>query len=106
MAQPKPKMAGKTRIQAINEDIILAAALEAFSAYGYRVSTVDKIAERAQMSKPNLLYYFRRKEDIYRAVLEKTLADWLLPLRSLDPDGEPLAEIEKYVRAKMAMSRD
>jgi TetR/AcrR family transcriptional regulator len=106
MAQTKPKLQGKTRIQAINEDIILAAALEVFSAYGYRGSTVDQIAERAQMSKPNLLYYFRRKEDIYRAVLEKTLADWLMPLRGLDPEGEPLAEIENYVRAKMTMSRE
>ncbi len=106
MAQPKQKMPGKTRIQAINEDIILAAALEVFSAFGYRGSTVDQIAERAGMSKPNLLYYFRRKDDIYRAVLEKTLADWLKPLRGLDPEGEPLAEITQYVRAKMAMSRD
>jgi TetR/AcrR family transcriptional regulator len=106
MAQPKQKIQGKTRIQAINEDIILAAALEIFSAYGYRGTTVDQIAARAQMSKPNLLYYFRRKEDIYRALLEKTLADWLAPLRGLDPQGEPLCEIEKYVRAKMAMSRD
>ena len=106
MAQPKPKTPGKTRIQAINEDIILTAALEVFSAFGYRGSTVDQIAERAGMSKPNLLYYFRRKDDIYRAVLEKTLADWLKPLRGLDPAGEPLAEITRYVRVKMAMSRD
>jgi TetR/AcrR family transcriptional regulator len=106
MAQPKPKPPGKTRIQAINEDIILAAALEVFSVYGYRGSTVDQIAERARMSKPNLLYYFRRKDDIYRAVLEKTLAEWLEPLKGLDPEGEPLAEIARYIRAKMAMSRD
>lgn len=106
MAQPRQKLQGKTRIQAINEDIILAAALEVFSAFGYRGSTVDQIAERAGMSKPNLLYYFRRKDDIYRAILEKTLADWLTPLRSIDPDGEPLAEINKYIHAKMAMSRD
>ena len=58
------------------------------------------------MSKPNLLYYFHRKDDIYRAVLEKTLAQWLTPLRGLDPNGEPLAEIARYIRAKMAMSRD
>lgn len=106
MAQPKPKTQGKTRIQAINEDIILTAALEVFSAFGYRGSTVDQIAERAGMSKPNLLYYFRRKDDIYRAVLERTLAEWLTPLRGLDPRGEPLAEIARYIRAKMAMSRD
>ena len=106
MAQPKPKPPGKTRIQAINEDIILAAALEVFSVFGYRGSTVDQVADRAGMSKPNLLYYFRRKDDIYRAVLEKTLAEWLEPLKGLDPEGEPLAEIARYVRAKMAMSRD
>ncbi len=108
MAQPKPnrRTSGKTRIQAINEDIILSAALEVFSAFGYRGSTVDQIAGRAGMSKPNLLYYFRRKDDIYRAVLEKTLADWLVPLRSLDPEGEPLSEIARYIRAKMVMSRD
>jgi TetR/AcrR family transcriptional regulator len=106
MAQSKPKTQAKTRIQAINEDIILTAALEVFSAFGYRGSTVDQIAERASMSKPNLLYYFRRKDDIYRAVLEKTLADWLAPLRGLDPEGEALAEIARYIRAKMAMSRD
>jgi TetR/AcrR family transcriptional regulator len=108
MAQPKPnhKSPGKTRIQAINEDIILTAALEVFSAFGYRGSTVDQIAERAGMSKPNLLYYFRRKDDIYRAVLEKTLADWLTPLKNLDPEGEPLSEIARYIRAKIAMSRD
>ena len=41
MAQAKPKTPGKTRIQAINEDIILAAALEVFSAFGYRGSTVE-----------------------------------------------------------------
>jgi TetR/AcrR family transcriptional regulator len=106
MAEPQPKTQAKTRIQAINEDIILTAALEVFSAFGYRGSTVDQIAERAGMSKPNLLYYFHRKDDIYRAVLEKTLAQWLTPLRSLDPNGEPLAEIARYIRAKMAMSRD
>ncbi|TMJ39771.1 MAG: TetR family transcriptional regulator [Alphaproteobacteria bacterium] len=106
MAEPQPKTQTKTRIQAINEDIILSAALEVFSAFGYRGSTVDQIAERAGMSKPNLLYYFHRKDDIYRAVLEKTLAQWLTPLRGLDPNGEPLAEIARYIRAKMAMSRD
>jgi TetR/AcrR family transcriptional regulator len=95
----------KTRIQTLNNEIILAAALEVFSTYGFRGSTVDQIAQRADMSKPNLLYYFRRKEDIYVAVLEKILADWLVPLKSLDPKGEPLDEIARYIRAKLELSR-
>ena len=94
-----------TRIQAANRSAILAAGLEIFATYGFRGATVDRIAQAAGMSKPNLLYYFRRKEDVYRAVLEETLDNWLAPLEDLDPEGEPLAELERYVRAKLAMSR-
>jgi len=96
----------RTRIQALNQQIILDAALEVFSTYGYRGSTIDQIAEKAGMSKPNLLYYFRRKEDIYRTLLETTLATWLAPLEELDADGDPIEEIAKYIRLKLQMSRD
>ncbi|MEP0324228.1 HTH-type transcriptional regulator RutR [Bauldia litoralis] len=96
----------RTRIQAANEVRILDAALEVFSTYGYRGATVDQIAERAGMTKPNLLYYFRRKPDIYLAVLNRTHEMWLQPLEQLDPDGEPAAEIAAYIDRKLEMSRD
>ena len=105
MAQAGPAHR-KTRIQAQNEELILKAALEAFSAFGFRGATVDQIAANCGLSKPNLLYYFRRKEDIYVAVLEHTLHDWLEPLRRLDAAGEPLDEITRYIRAKIRLSRD
>lgn len=103
MSQAAPR---KTRIQAQNEELILKAALEAFSAYGFRGATVDQIAANCGLSKPNLLYYFRRKEELYVAVLEHTLHDWLEPLRRLDPAGEPIAEITRYIQAKIRLSRD
>lgn len=111
MTGPLPdgrKSGGKprTRIQEINRKIILDAALDVFSAYGFRGSTLDQIAEKAGMSKPNLLYYFRRKQDIYRAVLEAILETWLAPLEELDADGDPIAEISKYIRLKLDLSRD
>ncbi len=106
MPQVKAKATRKTRIQAQNEEIILAAALEVFSTYGFRGITVDQIAERAGLSKPNLLYYFRRKEDIYIAVLEHTLDEWLEPLRKLDPEGDPIRELSAYLASKIAASRD
>jgi TetR/AcrR family transcriptional regulator len=95
----------KTRIQATNKEAILDAALEVFSAYGFRGTTVDQIAAKAGMSKPNLLYYFRRKQDIYVAVLERTLDDWLVPLRALDAHGDPVAEIARYISAKMELAK-
>ena len=94
----------RTRIQGINRGIILDAALEVFSTYGFRGSTIDQIAEKAGMSKPNLLYYFPRKEDIYVTVLENTLEDWLTPFRDIDPAGDPIEELKKYILNKMKLS--
>ena len=93
-----------TRIQAINRGTILEAALEVFSQHGFRGSTIDQIATRAGMSKPNLLYYFKRKQDIYAAVLEATLDEWLTPLEDLDPNGDPIEELRRYITRKIELS--
>ncbi len=96
----------RTRIQRENEELILESALEVFSKHGFRGSTIDQIASAAGMSKPNLLYYFRRKEDIHRALLNRLLDTWLAPLRALDPKGDPLPEIQAYIARKLEMARD
>ena len=96
----------RTRIQEENEERILDAALEVFSTWGYRGATVDQIAVLAGMTKPNLLYYFRRKEDIYLAVLNRTHEMWLEPLERLDAGGDPAGEITAYIDRKLELSRD
>ena len=95
----------KTRIQKENETRILLAALEVFSENGFRGATLDRIAATANMSKPNLLYYFKGKEEIHVALLTDLLDVWLAPLREIDPNGEPLDEIGSYIRRKLESSR-
>ncbi len=95
-----------TRIQRRNRHLILDAALDAFSAHGFRGATLDQIAEQAGLSKPNLLYYFDSKEAIHATLLTDLLDTWLDPLRALDPAGDPQAEIMAYMRRKLQMSRD
>ena len=96
---------GKTRIQTINEARILDAAKRVFAEHGFRGATVDEIAQRAEMSKPNLLYYFKSKKALYRAVLERTLDVWLEPLRALDAAGDPETELRRYIASKIEASR-
>jgi TetR/AcrR family transcriptional regulator len=96
----------RTRIQEVNEERILDAGLEVFSTYGYRGATIDQIAALAKMTKPNLLYYFRRKEDIYLAVLNRTHEMWLQPLEHLDANGDPAREITAYIDRKLELSRE
>jgi TetR/AcrR family transcriptional regulator len=96
----------RTRIQQRNSDVILEAALEVFSAHGFRGATLDQIAAAAGLSKPNLLYYFASKEAIHVALLSGLLDTWLDPLRAMNPDGDPVAELLAYVRRKLDLSRD
>jgi TetR/AcrR family transcriptional regulator len=96
----------RTRIQEEKEEKILEAALDVFSMHGFRGATIDQIAEVAGMSKPNVLYYFRTKEAMHRALIERVLDTWLDPLREFDPEGNPEAEIRSYIRRKLEMARD
>jgi TetR/AcrR family transcriptional regulator len=96
----------RTRIQREKQDRILEAALDVFSVHGFRGATIDQIAEAAGMSKPNLLYYFPRKEEIHKRLIAELLDMWLAPLRELDAGGEPIAELKSYIRRKLEMARD
>ncbi|MEH7829241.1 TetR family transcriptional regulator C-terminal domain-containing protein [Gemmobacter denitrificans] len=95
-----------TRIQQRNSEAILEAALDVFSQQGFRGATLDQIAEGAGLSKPNLLYYFPSKEAIHLALISRLLKVWLDPLRDLDPQGDPVAEVKTYARRKLDLSRD
>ncbi len=85
---------------------LLRAALDLFSRFGLHGVSVDQVAERAQVSKSSLLYYFATKEALYVAVLRDLLSLWLEPLRALSAEQEPRAAIADYIRRKLVLSRD
>lgn len=100
-------MASKdTRIQREKRRIIMDAALQVFSENGFRGATLDQIATEAGLSKPNMLYYFKGKEVIYRSLLEELLKTWLEPLERLDAGGDPRKQIMQYICAKLEFSRE
>lgn len=102
MTTPAPR----TRIQKRNTEAILDAALDVFSAHGFRGATLDQIAEVAGLSKPNLLYYFPSKEAMHLALISELMDTWLAPLRELADDGDPVEEIVQYALRKLEMARD
>lgn len=101
-----PSKIPRTRIQKMNHETILEAALDVFSRHGFRGATLDQIAHASGLSKPNLLYYFPSKVSIHRALLERLMANWLDPLRELDANGTPVEEIVAYVLRKLDMARE
>ena len=96
----------RSRAVAAKRQAILAAALEFFSQFGIHGTSLDQVAERADVSKTNLLYYFPSKEALYIAVLKDILDVWLAPLRAMRDDLQPLDAISEYVRMKLEVSRD
>ena len=105
MAQGAVKKNGK-RSQAVSakKEAILAAALEAFSQFGIHGTRLEQVAERAGVSKTNLLYYYPSKEALYVAVLQQILAIWLAPLKSRDhPQASKLFCLEMLQGAPLLM---
>jgi AcrR family transcriptional regulator len=77
---------------------ILAVATEEFATHGLSGARVDAIAKRTRTSKRMIYYYFKGKEGLYRAVLDKAYSE----IRSMDSDvgiedTEPVAAIRKIV---------
>lgn len=54
------------------QENILEVATEEFSTHGLAGGRVDAIAERTRTSKRMIYYYFGGKEELYRAVLERS----------------------------------
>ncbi len=96
----------RAKAGAAKKAAILRAGLDIFSRVGLHGATLDRLAEKAGVSKTNLLYYFPSKEALYIAVLQDLLDIWLAPLRAFRHDVEPLAAIGDYISLKMAVSRD
>jgi len=96
---------GQSRIQIRNIKKILAAGEKVFSELGYHGATLEKVAQLADMSQPNLHHYFKTKADLYLAILNGLLDVWLAPLGSMDPEGEPEVELRSYISKKMEMAR-
>jgi len=96
--------AAKGAIRQANEALILAAAERVFAGAGFGGATMAAIAEAAGLPKANLHYYFGSKQALYRAVLARILADWLVPAHGITAEADPRQAIERYIRAKMALS--
>lgn len=89
------------------EQTILAAATRLFAECGFEGASIAAVAERAGISKQNLLYYFPTKNSLYQRVLDDVLDDWLERMAHLaEPAAEPADVLRAYVAAKLRFSRE
>lgn len=84
----------------------MGVALELFSRKGVNATSIDQIAELADVSKTNLLYYFSNKDQLYLEVIKSLLEVWLTPLKMFSADQDPIKSLSEYLKLKLEMSRD
>jgi AcrR family transcriptional regulator len=83
------------RRKADRPDEILQAALEVFAHKGFAAARLDDIAARAGVSKGALYLYFATKEDLFRAVVEQSLAPNLAFIQAVAAQPRPFAELAR-----------
>ena len=77
---------------------LLAAALSQFAERGFYGASIAQIAGELGLTKQALLYYFKRKEDLYAEVL-KRIADRLLvaTFAGVSPEDSPEQQFEGMI---------
>jgi TetR/AcrR family transcriptional regulator len=96
----------KAGIRQENVAKILVAAETVFAEKGFKGASVDLIAKRAGVPKPNVYYYFGNKEDLYRTVVEDIGSIWLKAADTFDEMNEPVEAFRHYVSSKMDLARN
>lgn len=83
---------------------ILDAAEIEFGLKGYNGASLQHIAERAGLPKPNIIYYFQSKGNLYKQVLNQTLAGWNDVFDRATLDDDPALVLDSFIRVKLRQS--
>jgi len=92
------------RIRDRNLTTILAAAEEEFVLHGFGGASIQAIAERAGLPKANVHYYFKRKANLYVAVLNNLIELWNDFFGNITEDDDPARVLDEFIRKKVELS--
>jgi len=82
---------------------IVSVARKVFTRFGFKKATMEDIAKAASMGKSSIYYYFKSKEDIFRAVVEKEAEELKKELdKTLSADRSPIDKMKAYVRFRLS----
>jgi AcrR family transcriptional regulator len=80
VAQTAPRRARVVKAEETRQRILDAARRE-FGLHGFQGARVEAIARRARVTKGNVFYHFRNKEELFRVLTEQRIAN----VRAADP---------------------
>lgn len=99
------KSAQAGAIRQRNQNLILSAAAQEFAKHGFKGTSLQAIADRVNLPKANILYYFKSKTGLYKALLNEIMEMWNQSFSDQNGSLEPKDVIGNYIREKMRYSR-
>jgi TetR/AcrR family transcriptional regulator, repressor of fatR-cypB operon len=97
----------KEREKLARQQDILKAARELIVANGFRDTTLDEIAQRAEFGKGTLYNYFASKEDIFHALIDQAIEHSIaLAREAVNQPGDVRSRLTSYARATMLYIRE
>ena len=72
--------------------VLIDAAMDLFASYGYRGTSLARIARAAGVTKGALYWHFSDKEDFFLAVLDRVMSEW----GEVFGTSEPAADSRTY----------
>ncbi|GLZ43924.1 TetR family transcriptional regulator [Actinomycetospora sp. NBRC 106375] len=107
VAQESPEPVGRVaRKRGRRIQQILAVAAELFGERGYDAVNLDDVAERLDVTKGSLYYYFASKDELAAAAIETLGSDWTDRLERLPAgaEGPPTARLRALIREHVAIA--
>lgn len=85
---------------------VVQAARQIFARYGYKKTALDDIAREAKKGKSTIYYYFKSKDDIFKAVID---AEAEIRSRAIEEQisqiGDPKLKLKTYIYIRMRTLR-
>lgn len=89
------------------KDSLVEIAQNIFSRFGYKKTTVDEIAQAARKGKSSIYYYFKSKEDIFKAVVDKEASILFSRINeAIETKENPKEKLKAYILTRMEAFKD
>jgi TetR/AcrR family transcriptional regulator len=104
---PEPSTRSRARVarERILE-LIREAAITEFSLHGFKGASTQAIAERAGLTKPQLHYYIKGKDELYEELLFAVLQGWSEAFAFDASSADPRRVLTHYIHKKLAYALD
>ena len=97
----KARTVSKTKPETRLEEVLQSAA-NIFFAKGFHATSIEDVARDVGMLKGSLYYYIKSKDDLLFQLLMAGIEDGDAYIaKQIDPNGEPVAQLERAIRAQI-----